>query len=358
VPAEGRRDIEGDNMTEEERRPSVAPEVAYYYPEWHWRPDEHGWVKSLLLFFDEIALLVPDYKRHQPANIDPELAGALQDAQLLRIIEPEWFVDAEMTASLAETMVTIIEAGAFDNLQRSEPFAELSMSRAGYFGEREVAEQVVGRLRERGLASETADGLSIPMHPSVRSTYLVLLAQLARKSGERRGLDLHPATNRPEAHHVIARTLSLPAMPSRGRVIDFDLESVSLDLDAVPLDEVLAYRNEHREEHRKYMADLRSFCRELSLIDSGGDRERAFADRKAELREAAERLQRRSWKSFKQPKNYLSFGLGLVGAGVSTAMGNPVGAVVGVGTALTRLLPDKADGSVYSYLFAAQRTLT
>lgn len=67
---------------------SAPPEVAYYYPEWHWRHDEHGWIKSLLLFFDEIALLVPDYKRFEPANLDPILAGALQDEGLLRIIEP------------------------------------------------------------------------------------------------------------------------------------------------------------------------------------------------------------------------------------------------------------------------------
>lgn len=72
-------------MTEADQGSGLAPEVAYYYPEWHWSPDAHGWVKSLLLFFDEIALLVPDYKRHQPADLDPEVAGVLQDAQLLRI---------------------------------------------------------------------------------------------------------------------------------------------------------------------------------------------------------------------------------------------------------------------------------
>ena len=335
----------------------LTPEVAYYYPEWHWHPDEHGGVKSLLLFFDEIALLVPDYKRHQPANMDPELAGALEDANLLRIIEPEWFVDAEMTGMLAEAMVAIIDAGAFDDLSPTEPFAELSMSRAGFAGEREVAERVVGLLSERGLAAETADGLSIPMHPSVRSTYLVLLAQLARRTGERRGLDLHPATNRPEAQQVLDRTLNLRPMPSRGRVVDFDLEAVSIDLGPVPLDEVLAYRADHQEEHRRYMSSLRSFCRELTLIETEADRERVLADRREELREAAEQLRRRSWKSFKQPKNYLSFGLGLVGAGVSASVGNPFGAAAGVGVALTRLLPDKSDGSVYSYLFGAQRSL-
>ena len=68
----------GEMTSEPESATTVPPEVAYYYPEWHRRPDEHGWVKSLLLFFDEIALLVLDYKRFEPANLDPTLAGALQ----------------------------------------------------------------------------------------------------------------------------------------------------------------------------------------------------------------------------------------------------------------------------------------
>lgn len=334
----------------------ILPEVAYYYPEWHWSPDEHGWIKSLLLFFDEIALLVPDYKRREPANIDPELAGALDDAGLLRIIEPEWFVDAEMTKSLAEAMVSIIEAGAFDDLSIEDGFAELSMSRAGYSGEREVADQVIGLLRDRKLAEDSSDGFSIPMHPAVRSTYLVLLAQLARRGGAQHGLDLHPATNRQEAHDVLTRTLNLPAMPSRGRVVDFDLETVSIDLEAVPLDEVLSFRAEYREEHRSYMANLRTFCRELSQVETDADRLRLFGDRRAEVQEAAESLKARSWKSFKQPKNSLSFGLGLVGAGITIAGGGIPAAAVTIGSQLLRLLPDRPEESIYSYLFAARQT--
>ncbi len=334
----------------------VPPEVAYYYPEWHWRHDEHGWIKSLLLFFDEIALLVPDYKRFEPANLDPALAGALQDAGLLRIIEPERFVDAEMTTALAQTMVTIIEAGAFDDLSRHEDFAELSMSRAGYVGEREVADEVVRLLRDRQLARETVDGLSIPMHPSVRSTYLVMLAQLARRAGERWGLDLHPATNRPEAHDVLTRTLGLAPMPSRGRIVDFDLEVVAVDLERVPLDEVLGFRTEHQAAHRKYMSNLRAFCRELSMIGSEPDRMRLLEDRRAELQEAADTLKRRSWKSFKQPKSAAGFGLGLVGAGIGLATGGvPLAAAAAVASQLVRLLPDRAPESIYSYLFAARR---
>lgn len=349
---------DGDVTGERQALAALPREVAYYYPEWHWRPDEHGWIKSLLLFFDEVALLVPHYKRFEPANLDPTLAGALQDGGLLRIIEPERFVDAEMTASLAQTMVTIIEAGAFDDLPRTDDFAELSMSRAGYAGEREVADEVVRMLRDRQLAKETADGLSIPMHPLVRSTYLVLLAQLARRAGERRGLDLHPATNRREVHDVLTRALGLGPMPSRGRIVDFDLEVVAVDLDPVPLDEVLAFRAEHQVEHRKYMSNLRAFCRELSNIEAEPDRRRLLEDRRAELQEAADALRRRSWKSFKQPKNVAGFGLGLVGAGIGLATGGvPAAAAAAVGAQLVRLLPDRAPDSMYSYLFAARRQL-
>jgi hypothetical protein len=36
-------------------------ELAYYYPEPYWLAHETSWIKSLLLFFDGIAILLPDY---------------------------------------------------------------------------------------------------------------------------------------------------------------------------------------------------------------------------------------------------------------------------------------------------------
>src|SRR5213596_1687894 len=41
---------------------SIA-ETAYYYPEPYWPASEGGWIKSLLLFFDEVAILLPSYMR-------------------------------------------------------------------------------------------------------------------------------------------------------------------------------------------------------------------------------------------------------------------------------------------------------
>jgi hypothetical protein len=47
-----------------------------------------------------------------------------------------------------------------------------------------------------------------------------------------------------------------------------DLETVSIDLDLVPLDDVLAFRAENAETYRKYAADLRAFALQLSWLFS------------------------------------------------------------------------------------------
>lgn len=59
-----------------------------------------------------------------------------------------------------------------------------------------VAQRLRAELERRALAQPSADGVSIPLHPMVRSTYLILLAQLARDTGSRQNLDLHPVDQR------------------------------------------------------------------------------------------------------------------------------------------------------------------
>ena len=69
---------------------------------------------------------------------------------------------------------------------------------------------------QRGLARPSEDGLSIPMHPEVRTTILVLLAQLARAAGRRHGIDLPPATSQPQPAEALIETLNCPAGAARG----------------------------------------------------------------------------------------------------------------------------------------------
>ena len=73
--------------------------------------DLGDWIKNLVLFFDGIALLVPDYMKERPEEIDRSIVVGLQEQGLLEIIEPERAVDKSATETLAMTMTDIITSG-------------------------------------------------------------------------------------------------------------------------------------------------------------------------------------------------------------------------------------------------------
>jgi len=339
-------------------------ERAYYYPEPYWLAHEGSWIKSLLLFFDGVAILLPDYMSGRELVADPSLVEPLSDRGLLKVLQPEWFVDDELSDRLAEGMVELIVGGAFDRTVADEDsFAVLSMSRMGSAAlsasrmgsrHRGVFEMIHDDLKDRGLARDTEDGVSIPLRRDVRIAYLMLLAQEAREAGRRQGFDLHPTTNGRNARAAVRDFLELSPMPSRQDVVSFDLVTASVDLDAVPLDEVLDFRRQHGDEHRDYLVNLRLFVAEISTAERP-DRRRLLQQRQAELTEQAKSLRRLALDSFKRPGNAAGFAITLTGAAWSLATGDPVPAGLGALGAGALLIPDHKTGSVYSYIFRAHR---
>ena len=95
---------------------SGSKEVAFYYPGPVWRAGD--WIKNLILFFDGIALLVPNYIKDKPHIVDPAIAAGLENEGLLHILEPERVVDKAATEKLAATMIEAIESSAFDQLAK------------------------------------------------------------------------------------------------------------------------------------------------------------------------------------------------------------------------------------------------
>jgi len=154
-------------------------EVAYHH-EPYWGPDQGDWIKSLLLFFDGVAVLVPDYMRDRPLFADPSLAQPLADQGLLHRLSPETLVDQTTAEALTELLDSLLTTGAFDGLDRNTAFVELSHSRLGGTADAGLTEIVLQQLRDRGLAQHTQDGVSIPLHPAVRAFVLTLLPQLLR----------------------------------------------------------------------------------------------------------------------------------------------------------------------------------
>lgn len=109
-------------------------------------------MKALLLFFDQIAILRPRYMSGIERLTDPVLAAPLLDMGLLKVLEPEVFVDQQMTEDLATAMVSLLTSGTFDDLDRSAHFHELSQSRVGWGADIGLATMLTEELVGQGLA--------------------------------------------------------------------------------------------------------------------------------------------------------------------------------------------------------------
>lgn len=324
-------------------------ELAFYYPNPMW---QHGdWIKNLVLFFDGIALLVPNYMKERPEEIDAPIVAGLREHGLLEIIEPETAVDKAATEKLATAMTDVITSGALDQLaQQKTAFQELSRSRLGYYGDQGLYAMIFEELKARGLARDSEDGASIPMHPMVRSLVLVLLSQFLRPYGAKIGVELSPATDMPRMVHALSEILSLKHEPSTGSVIEFDLNTVTVDLGAIPIDEVLSFRKENLQSHRHYSLSVRKFAMELSRMPEE-ERSVAFDLRQAELNAIADDLRKKARKAWKKPS---SFGLTLIGAAIS-ATSSPFGALIRAASAIAGYEQTKSmNMGAYSYLFNAR----
>ena len=51
----------------------MMTDTAYYYPAPYWLPGDSNWIKSLLLFFDDVAILLPGYMYGRHTLVSQEL---------------------------------------------------------------------------------------------------------------------------------------------------------------------------------------------------------------------------------------------------------------------------------------------
>lgn len=85
-----------------------------------------------------------------------------------------------MAKRMAETVRGLFDNCVFDDLPKEVQFHELTQSHLGCGVDVDLAELLVTELQAKGLAKPCEDGVSIPLHPVVCTTILVIPAQLAR----------------------------------------------------------------------------------------------------------------------------------------------------------------------------------
>ena len=336
-----------------------VPEVAFYYPGQYWWDTD--WVKNLILFFDGIAMLIPEHMRDYGGYEDRPVIAALKEHDLFHIVRPEEQVGKAETELLAENLIDIIASGHLDHLTRNRgtrdsAFGSLSMSRLGFMGDEKLAEFMLKELKDRGLAADSEDGVTIPIDRTVRTLILVLLSQILKSSGDRMGIELSPATDRLDVIEALDEIISGPdsLAQSVGEIVSFDMAMVGVDLSSVPMDEILDFREQHYKQHRNYRLDVRRFARELCLMPED-ERRDTFERRQDELDSAARELKRMSREAWRKP---ISFAFGLAGV-MSTLLGNPIAAAIAASGAAVSSMSSAGpnDIGVYSYLFSARREL-
>jgi hypothetical protein len=118
----------------------------------------------MILFFDGIGILLPDYLRGKPEREDPAIAIPLREEGLLHVLEPEQIVDKPATEKLSGAMTEIIKSGALDKLDKNGEFHAISYSRMGGYGEAQLAKElfVFGVARDPAGASSRTNSPPAP----------------------------------------------------------------------------------------------------------------------------------------------------------------------------------------------------
>jgi hypothetical protein len=329
---------------------STQSEYAFYYPGPMTYSDD--WLKNMILFFDGLAFLIPAYARSRLENENATIRS-LREAGLVEVLEPETFVDKAATLELATAIVDYLASGALDTLANKDTaFHELSYSRLGGYGDQQLADFLIDELRKRGLARSSEDGVSVPLHPMVRSLVLVLLAQILRARSARLPYELSPATDNPSILEALREILSVPLAPSNGHVVKYDSQAVGIDAKSVPLDEILGFRRQFRAELRAYLRGVRSFVSELSRVPEP-ERDKMVRKRQKEIQELADKLRKAARKEWKRVG---SFGLGILGAAWTVHTGDVFGGIVSGGAGLLSYeRPDKPNVETFSYILRARK---
>jgi hypothetical protein len=292
-----------------------VPEFAAYYGYPVWTEGFADWVKSLLLFFDGIALTLPKEDMERLIESDPVLAQPLAEQGLLRSFLQDF-------------------------ASKVKPWPPETWSQ----GTDDIAERISRAKQRFG---------DVPAYPHLLALAIGGISiAIARNITE---VAIQPVIDDEDAASFVAAVIG-PHDNGRARIMTSDLRQVGVDMHAVPLDEVLDFRSQHGSEFRAYSRQVRQFVLELSL-QAESDQASAFVERRAELDDRAEELRRAARSAFK--RQAISLGFGLAGAAWTLVHGDAWGGIFVAGAAAAGLSAPTPGpiGAAYAYILRAKTEL-
>ncbi|MFE5819931.1 hypothetical protein ACFQ6S_41820 [Streptomyces sp. NPDC056479] len=352
-------------------------------------------MKTMLLFFHGIALSLPQDLADRMIDGSPELAQPLLEQGLLINLEPDAHLQPGTASALARDLQAVIER--FDGLDRPSPdgYEDVGFFHWGGIRARLEAEELTRTMVDRGIAiplSVSRGHIANDLHgderlydvdPAVRLLILnaycqalhkdlrmqsnVMLQPVVEGAPGADASDTRWQMRRSFAHLYAAGTADHDArgyddigIADRGplhdavRVVASDLHAVSVDLSAVPLDEVLGFRTEHHDDFLAYARGLRDLLR-LSEDLSTDQFLAELHVRQEHIRDEAAALKSAVRKAF--GKAALGAALSIAGATWTATEGDLVGALLaaaGAGVSITR--PPRPV-TTYSYVLKVDREL-
>jgi hypothetical protein len=341
-----------------------AKDFIYYYADWIWPSKASDWMKTLLLFFDGVALALPSDIATRVVEEDPVLAQPLMDRGLLINLAPESYLDQPSAELLVHTLLELLDYGDFDY---ARDFERLTAFHWGGAVAPQAADAFTAELLRRGLIEVSTATHLVSIHSGVKLLVLTVFAKALEASIQKSTrITLQPVTDDPlyavallsalsryppgqdrRKYHV-GGTVWWPTNRYRSTVVDLDLRTVGVDLSLVPLDDVLAFREEHGQDYRAYARSLRQFL--LDLLDmSPSDYQTALREREEQIADEAADLDRRSRQAF--GRKATATVLSLAGAAWTAIHGDPIGALLAAATAAAGLHGNEPAVTAYSYLF-------
>ncbi len=369
-------------------------------------------VKFALLFFDKVAIKLTRETEDDSPTYE-YLLRPLQDEGLLEIVMPEEIMTPDALKMQNSTILDLVQSGIFDYLKNPEwdTFKSIGRYPLQYYeravGEHRaflapVAEELIRRklaflygaefpeellrraeqhrMRKQGgwgdwlpddlSSSATQSHAAFPLYEHGRDliefdgeTFIRLavhkdvaflheeIVRIIAYSSSKPGKQYHPFTHladRSTARQFLQR---LPGS-AYAEVVATDLEQITVDLDHVPLDDLLAFRSAHRPRLIEYRVGLASTVQEISLCKDAREREALLLRRQEECASLASELKHACRQIFGIKLGAAA--LGAIGMAWSLGHGDAVQAMLSAASAAVGIKATTEPYSHIRYLYEIQ----
>lgn len=353
--SEGEGHVTDEDTPNSTRKESLQPPLyGYYFTDLRWQSESIDFVKSTLLFFDGIALALPRELAGQYIEEDPILAQPLYDKKLLRNLHPEDWTTEDSAEEVLWSVVDALEEEKEHLGRRSDwgvARSQFSSARRRRGGGCTASDLLAAELTRRGLLDgELVDGI-VKMDCVARFFLLIAVAKGLTRAAHSFGMELAPFTD-----DRLWYDLRLYGnRDTVGHTITSDLFEVGVDLSAVPLDEVLSFRESYGDQYREYMRSVRQFVFDLAQLDDQ-TRERRYYDRREEMLDMSADLRRLMRRNLSQAGAAISVaGVSAVWTGVR---GDIIGSVLSAILAVMTLPIQSRIENSFTYLFSVRDNLS